>query len=69
MLRKIKNYSNFDIIISMKEDKCPRCTYPLLKDKKILVCKNCELFIHEGDIFASNLLGRAVYLGKIQDTN
>ena len=48
-------------------DKCPQCSYILTREKNLLVCKNCMLFIHEGDMFMPNF--GAVERGKKQVIN
>lgn len=48
-------------------DKCPQCAYPLVRQKNLLVCKNCKLFIHDGDMFLPNF--GAIVKGKKQVIN
>jgi len=36
-------------------DKCPQCGYVLELKKNLIVCKNCKLFIHDGDMFLPNI--------------
>lgn len=49
----------------MKNTKCPRCSYPFSKKLKIYMCNNCNMVVHEMDLFMPDYYGKAVYLGKL----
>lgn len=46
-------------------DKCPQCGYILERNKNLIVCKNCKIFIHDGDMFMPNLHGVARVKKKV----
>lgn len=43
---------------------CPNCKNPMKGLKNIFYCEKCVILFHDGDLFISNIFGKALFIGK-----